>query len=159
QNIREDKGYTYGAYSYAANAALFGAIVTQTEVRNEVTAATVKEIFYEIDRIVNEPISEEELSLHRQYLAGNYLLSLERASVIAQRVQEIDIYGLEGDYYQKYVTELAGVNSVRGQELAAAHIKPNDLVIAIVGKADEIKEGLMAYGPVTVYDEDFQVIE
>ena len=77
QNLREDKGYTYGAGSYSANAAKFGAIVSYADVRNDVTADAVKEIFYELQRIGDEPIPESELEIYKKYLSGNYMLSLE----------------------------------------------------------------------------------
>ncbi len=159
QNLREDKGYTYGAGTYAANAAKAGAIVTYSDVRNEVTADAVGEIFNELNRIREEPIPEAELEMHKKYLAGNYMLSLERATTIAQYVQEIDIYNLAPDYYRTYVAQLMSVTPEMGLELAEKYLLPDRSMIAIVGKREEVGESLERFGPVTVYDEKLETGE
>lgn len=157
QNLREDKGYTYGASTYPANAARFGAIVTTTSARNEVTGGAVKEILNELKRIREKPIPEPELSMHRRYLAGNYMLSLESPLSTAQRVQEIDVYGLDEDHYRRYVEELLSVDSELAQELAREHLTASQCVVAVVGKAKEVAPTLSELGPVTLYDEDLKV--
>lgn len=159
QNLREDKGYTYGAGSYAANAAKMGAIVSYSDVRNEVTAPAIGEIFNELDRIRDEPIPEAELDMHKKYLAGNYMLSLERATTIAQNVQEIDIYDLAPDYYQTYVSQLMSVTPELAQKLARKYLRPGNSAIAIVGKRDEIGESLEQFGEITVYNEKLETVE
>lgn len=157
QNLREDKGYTYGAGAYSANAAKLGAIVSYADVRNDVTADAIKEIFHELRRIRQEPIPEEELGMHQKYLAGNYMLSLERPLTIARLVQEIDVYDLAPDYYQTYVTQLMSVTPELAAELANKYILPDQSVVAVVGKREEIGESLEAIGEVTVYNELLEV--
>ncbi len=159
QNLREDKGYTYGAGAYAANAAKQGAIVAYSDVRNEVTADAVSEIFNELRRIREEPIPEAELEMHKKYLAGNYMLSLESPLTIARLVQEIDIYELAPDYYQTYVSQLMSVTPELAGELARKYILPEKSVIGIVGKGEEIAESLEVLGTVTVYDSDLELKE
>jgi zinc protease len=159
QNLREDKGYTYGAGTYAANAAKAGAIVTYSDVRNEVTGDAVGEIFNELNRIREEPIPEAELEMHKKYLAGNYMLSLERATTIAQYVQEIDIYDLAPDYYQSYVTQLMSVTPELAQSLARKYLLPERSMIAVVGKREEIGESLERFGEITVYDEKLETVD
>ncbi len=155
RNLREDKGYTYGAFSYAANAARFGAIVTSVEVRNEVTEDAVRQILLELERIGE--IEESELSLHKRYLTGNYILSLESAGATASRVQEIDIYGLEPSFYRDYVGRLANMTSESAEALALRRVESENLVVAIVGDAASIAPALEQFGPVTVYDDRFEV--
>ena len=157
QNLREDKGYTYGAGSYSANAAKFGAIVSYADVRNDVTADAVKEIFYELQRIGDEPIPESELEMHKKYLSGNYMLSLERPLTIAQLVQEIDVYDLDPDHYRSYVAQMMSVTPDLAEELASKYIRPESSVVAVVGKWSEIGNTLKEAWPVTVYDEDLKV--
>jgi len=159
QNLREDKGYTYGCYSYAANAARFGAIVTSAEVRNEVTAAAVKEMLFELDRIKSDPIGEAELSMHRQYLSGNYLLSLENPLTTARRVQEIEVYGLKPNHFRDYVSKLVSIDQAAAQNIASKHIESDDLVIAVVGNAAQIAESLAEIGPIVFYNEKLEVID
>lgn len=158
-NLREDKGYTYGAYSFAANAAHSGAIVTAVEVRNEVTADAVREILHELRRIQEEPIPEPELSRHQKYLGGSYIISLESADTIATRVQEIDIYDLDPNFYRDYVTRLSELNPQKLKALAESRIEADDLVIAVVGNASEIAEPLSQLGPVTIYNDRLEVVE
>ncbi len=157
QNLREDKGYTYGAGAYAANAAKLGAIVTYSDVRNEVTADAISEIFNELNRIREEPIPEAELEMHKKYLAGNYMLSLESPLTIARLVQEIDIYGLAPDYYQTYVSQLMSVTPDLAGDLANKYILPDASIIGVVGKREEIGASLEALGKVTVYDDSLEV--
>ncbi len=156
QNLREDKGYTYGAGSYAASAAKVGAIISYSDVRNEVTADAIGEIFHELDRIRDEPIPEAELEMHKKYLAGNYMLSLERPTTIAQKVLEIDIYGLAPDYYQTYVAQLMSVTPELAKELANKYILPQESVIAVVGKREEIGDSLEQLGEVTIYNDKLE---
>ncbi len=159
QNLREDKGYTYGAGSYAANAAKMGAIISYADVRNEVTADAVSEIFKELNRIRDEPIPESELDMHKKYLAGNYMLSLERPMTIARNVQEIDVYGLASDYYQTYVSQLMSVTPELALELANKYLHPSKSLIAIVGKRSEVGKSLEAFGELTIYDEKLEIQE
>jgi zinc protease len=156
QNLREDKGYTYGAGSYAANAAKMGAIVSYADVRNEVTADAAREIFNELNRIRDEPIPSAELEMHKKYLAGNYMLSLERPMTIAQSVQEIDVYGLAPNYYQTYVSQLMSVTPETAKELAQRYILPQDSLIVVVGKREEIEDSLAKFGELTVYNEKLE---
>lgn len=157
QNLREDKGYTYGAGAYSANAAKLGAIISYADVRNEVTADAVKEIFNELNRIREEPIPVAELEMHQKYLAGNYMLSLEQPLTIARLVQEIDVYDLAPDYYQTYVSQLMSVTPELATKLANKYILPDKSIVAVVGKREEIGESLQAIGSITVYDEKLNV--
>ena len=157
QNLREDKGFTYGAGAYSANAAKLGAIISYADVRNEVTADAVKEIFNELNRIREEPIPVAELEMHQKYLAGNYMLSLEQPLTIARLVQEIDVYGLARDYYQTYVSQLMSVTPELAAELANKYVLPENSIVAVVGKREEIAESLQAIGRITVYDEKLNV--
>ncbi len=157
QNLREDKGFTYGAGAYSANAAKLGAIISYADVRNEVTADAVKEIFNELNRIREEPILASELEMHQKYLAGNYMLSLEQPMTIARLVQEIDVYGLAPNYYQTYVAQLMSVTPELAAELANKYVLPEKSIVAVVGMREEIAESLQAIGRVTVYDEKLNV--
>jgi len=94
--------------------------------------------------------------MHKKYLAGNYMLSLERPMTIAQNVQEIDVYGLAPDYYQTYVTQMMSVTPELALVLANKYLHPNKSVIGIVGKREEVGESLERFGDVTIYDEKLE---
>jgi predicted Zn-dependent peptidase len=155
-NLREKHGYTYGSYSMFSAKKLGGTFAATAQVRNAVTGAAVEEILAELKRIHAEPIPENELALQRNYLIGNFLMSVENDERTAQRQQEIDLYGLPVDYYKTYAAKLAALTPEKAAELAKKTIDPDDLVIVVVGEAKEIVPQLEKFGKVTVYDTDLK---
>lgn len=153
-NLREKHGYTYGSYSGFLARKLGGTFSATAQVRNEVTGAAVGEILAELKRISAEPIPEQELALQRNFLVGNFLMSVENDQRTAERRQEVDLYGLPEDYYKTYAAKLAAVTPERAQELARKYISPENLLVIVVGEAKEIVPQLEKYGKVTVYDTD-----
>ena len=117
-NLREKHGFTYGAYSSFSLRRLGGAFSATAEVRNAVTGPAITEILNELTRISAEPIPEPEVKLQRQYLAGNFLLSLENDERTAERVQETELYGLPADFYKTYAKRLVAVTPEKASELA-----------------------------------------
>lgn len=159
QNLREKNGFTYGASSRFALLQTGGVFSASSDVRNEVTEGAVREILNEVNRIRDTPIEEKELKMQRDYLAGNYLLSLESPTTTAARVQEMEFYGLPGDYYRNYAKRVTGVTPARAQELARKYLRDEGLTIVAVGEAKQVKPMLEKIAPVTVYDTDLKPIE
>ncbi|RFC45219.1 MAG: putative Zn-dependent peptidase [Verrucomicrobia bacterium] len=157
QNLRETHGWTYGAYSAFDPRREAGSFEASAETRNEVTAPAVTEILKEIDRLCKEPAPETELALQREYNIGNYLLSLEKSDRTAQRVQDIDLYGLPQDFYKTYARRMGAVTPPLMQATAQAHLDTDNICIVVVGEAKDIKSSLEAFGPVTVYDTDLKI--
>ncbi len=158
QNLREKHGWTYGAYSAFDYLKLAGAFEATAETRNEVTAPAIAETIKEIARLRDEPVPEKELELQRQYNVGNYLLSLENAGRVAQRVQDIDLYGLPSDFYKHYAKRMAAATPESTQELAKKYLHPDQAQIIVVGEAKEIKPELEKFGKVFVYDTDLKPV-
>ena len=156
QNLREKHGWTYGAYSSFAPMELAGAFQASAETRNEVTHLALTEILKEMQRLRTEPIPDKELELQRQYNVGNYLLSLESAARTAQRVQDIDLYGLPTDYYKHYAKEMAAVTPALAQDLAKKYFDSENSMIVIVGEGKEVRPELEKLGKVTVYDTELK---
>ena len=137
---------------------LGGTFQASAEVRNTVTLPAVQEILNEIKRIDDEPVPDPELGMQREYLAGNYLLSLESAGRTAARVQEIDLYKLPVDYYKTYAGRVSTVSAEKIKALADKYFGSTDgWTVVVVGEAKEIREPLEKLGPVTVYDTDLKV--
>ena len=155
-NLREKHGFTYGSSSGFAAKKLGGAFSATAEVRNEVTGSAVEEILKELKRISSEPIPESELSLQRNFVAGNFLMSIENERRMGERLQEVDLYGLPADFYKTYAKKVTGLTPQKATELAKKYIDPNDLVIVVVGEAKEIVPQLEKFGKVTVYDTDLK---
>ena len=155
-NLREKHAFTYGSYSGFSAKKLGGVFAATAEVRNAVTGPAVQEILNELQRISAEPIPENELALQRNYLIGNFLMSVENDQRTAERLQEIDLYGLPEDYYKTYAAKLAALTPEKASELAKQYILPKDLVIIVVGEAKEIAPQVEKFGKVTVYDTDLR---
>ncbi len=158
QNLREKHGWTYGAYSAFGMNKFGGSFEASAETRNEVTIPAIKETLAEMKRLRDEPVPDAELELQRQYNIGNYLLSLENASRNAQRVQDIDLYGLAPDYYKRYAKRMEAVTPSIAQQLAQQYISVENVAICVVGEAKEIKAELEKIGKVIVYDTDLKPV-
>ncbi len=156
QNLREKHGWTYGAYSAFDMNRFGGDFSASAETRNEVTAPAIVETMKEITRLRDEPVPDAELELQRQYNIGNYLLSLENSSRIAQRVQDIELYGLPADFYKTYARRMAAVDAAKVGELAKKYMSTENVAIIVVGEAKDIQPELEKIGKVTVYDQDLQ---
>lgn len=158
QNLREKHGWTYGAYSSFGMNRYAGEFTAGAETRNAVTLPAIQETLKEIQRMRDEVVPEEELSLQRQYNVGNYLLSLENSGRIAQRVQDIDLYGLPTDYYKTYARRMGAVTGAQVQELSKKYLTTENLVIVVVGEGKEIKPELEKLGKVFVYDQQLKPV-
>ena len=159
QNLREKHGWTYGAYSAFAMNRYGGAFQASAETRNEATAPAIKETLAEMKRLRDEPVPDGELELQRQYNVGNYLLSLESAGRTAQRVQDIELYGLPVDFYKRYAARMAGVTSDQIQALAKSYLSLENLAIVVVGEAKQIQPELEKIGKVIVYDTELKLVK
>lgn len=141
-NLREAHGYTYGASSYYDWRRGPGPFVVSTAVQSDVTAPALKEIFSEIDRIRSEKISEEELSLARDYLDGVFPIRYETTTAIASALANIVIYGLSPDYYDTYRRHVTQITTDDVLKAAKDHLHPDQLQTVIVGDAGGIKDSV-----------------
>ncbi len=115
-NIREDKGYTYGIHSHIENHLQTSAWVISTEAGRDVSEATIKEIYHEMQRLRDEPIGEEELYLVRNHMIGTLLGDLDGPFQIINRWKNYILHGLGGDYFYK---SLDIVKTITAEELQA----------------------------------------
>lgn len=152
RNLREEKGYTYGAYSSLASDELVGKFVATASVRNAVTDSAVTEFLHELHNMRDEPVNQEELDAAKNYITGSFARSLESPQTIASFALNIERYGLDKDYYKNYLKKIADVDQQQVQRVAQKYIQPGQSYIAVVGNADEVKEGLSRFGKVEMYD-------
>src|SRR5438874_11534449 len=141
-NLREAHGYTYGASSFYDWRRGPGPFVVSTAVQSEVTAAALREIFLEIDRIRSERISEEELSLARDYLDRVFPIRYETTAAIASALATLVIYDLPSDYYDTYRNNIRAVTLDAVLEAARRHLHPDQLQTVVVGDARVIRDSL-----------------
>lgn len=155
QNLREDKAYTYGAYSRLSNDERIGHFTASTQVRTSVSDSAVNEILYEMRRIQNERVSDEDLELTKNMMTGSFSRSLEDPQTVANFALNIARYNLPADYYQTYLQKLADVTAGDVQEMANKYLRPENAIIIAVGEADKIAETMANFaadGKVKRYD-------
>jgi predicted Zn-dependent peptidase len=137
-NLREEKGYTYGAYSKFDARRLAGAFEATAEVRTAVTGDSLKEFFYELNRIRDEKVSETELQDAKNFLSGVFPIRAETQEGLTNLIVQQQIYDLPADYLQTYRDR---VNEITIEDVAAAankYVQPEKMAIVIVGDAEEI---------------------
>ena len=132
-NLREARGYTYGAFSGFEWRRGAGPFIVSTAVKSDVTAAAVAEILGEIERIRRDEIGEEELTLATSYLDGVFPIRYETTSAIAAALANLVIHELPDDYYDRYRERVRGVTTRGVLAAARAHLHPDQLRIVVVG--------------------------
>lgn len=151
-NIREQKGYTYGAYSSVAAHRQPGPFAAEAEVRTEVTAPSLEEFLYELNRIRDVKVTDKELKDAKTYIVGSFQLGLETQAGLAQRLLELKLYDLPDNYLETYADKVMAVTPEQIRKVARKVIDNNNIVISIVGDAAKIKQDLQYFAPVEVYD-------
>lgn len=155
QNLREKNAYTYGARSSMSSDELVGNFTARTEVRNSVTDSTVNEILEEMKRLRNEKVDQEDLERVKNYITGSFARSLESPQTVANFALNIARYNLPKDYYKNYLKRLNAVTVDDVQQIAKKYIKPNNVYVLVVGKADEVADNLKRFsvsGKLDYYD-------
>lgn len=131
-NIREDKGYTYGIYSYLQNHLQQSAWVISTEAGRDVSEATVAEVYKEMERLRNEPVDDEELLLVRNYMMGSILGDLDGPFHIINRWKNIILNGLTGQYFYDQINTIKSASSEELQALANKYLQPDQFYELVV---------------------------
>ncbi len=132
-NLREDKGYTYGAYSSTGDDPLVGNFRAYANVRNEVTDSAVTQFMYELKRMAESPLTEKELEDAKMEIAGSFGRALESPQRIASYALNTARYGLDRDFYPNYlkVVQNSSLNDV--SEVARDLITPQNINLIVVG--------------------------
>ena len=153
-NLREDKGYTYGAYSNFGGSKFRGTWVSSSEVRTDVTEGAMKEFMYELNRLRNEPVSAEELDNAKRAIIGSFALSLEQPTTLLQNIITQKLYSLPADYWDIYPQKVSAITAADVQAAAQKYIDLGHLQVVAVGDASKAREILAKYGKVELYDAD-----
>ncbi|MFM7711149.1 MAG: M16 family metallopeptidase [Ferruginibacter sp.] len=131
-NIREDKGYTYGIYSYIQNQLHDTAWIISTEAGKDVCEDTVKEIYAEMHRLCEEAIPEEELSLVRNYMIGTTLSEMDGPFSIMAKWKNMILKGLDEGYFYDTIDTVKRVSADELQAVARRFFKPDNFYELIV---------------------------
>ena len=134
RNIREEKGYTYGIYSAIMPLLHGGHFYISTEVGLDVWKETVKEIFFEIERLKTVPLDSEELTLVQNYLMGVLMSQTDGVFHLASAFQGINSYGMDLDYYEKMSVTIKNATAKQVQEMAQKYFDTEKMSQFVVGK-------------------------
>lgn len=133
QNIREDKGYTYGINSIIISHLKGGHFVIVTEVGSDVCKAAIDEIHKEIKRLREELVSDEELNLVKNYISGEMLRNLDSPFALSESLKGNLPFGLDNSYYQNFIKDLKRVDAEKIKTLANTYFQEEDLKLVVCG--------------------------
>ncbi|QCO67315.2 insulinase family protein [Luteimonas yindakuii] len=145
RNLREDKGYTYGAGSSFGLRAQGGAFQAQADVRNEVTGAAIGEFFKEFEQMRNTVVAADELQRAKRYTAGTYLFQNQLQGAVASALASNWVLGRPADYLSSYVDRTSRVSAEQVQAVAREFFDPKRQSIVVVGDAG-VAAQLAPYG-------------
>ena len=142
-NLREDKGWTYGSYSGISESyKTKGTVIAQAQVRNEVTDSAAVELLMELDKMKNSFVTDEELNSAKAKYTGNFVLSLENPSTIAGFARNIITQKLPEDYYNSFLENINNVTKEDVQKAANNYFLTDNTRVFITGKGSEILESI-----------------
>ena len=137
-NLREEKGYTYGAYTRLDAKKLAGDFEATAEVRTAVTGDSLKEFFYELERIRDEKVADEELADAKSFLTGVFPIRAETQEGLTGLISNQVLYELSDDYLQSYREHIESVTADDVLRVANEYVRPDIAAMVIVGDAKEI---------------------
>lgn len=159
-NLREEKGYTYGAYTRLDTKRRAGDFEATAEVRTSVTGDSVREFFYELDRIRTEQVTEQELVDAKNFLTGVFPIRAETQEGLTNLIVSQQLYDLPQDYLQTYRGNVDAVTVDDVQRVANRYIHPDRLAIVIVGDASEVLPQVRSYAEsIEIFDTEGQRLD
>ena len=153
-NLREEKGYTYGAYSSFTALQYPGPWRAGADVRTEVTDGALTELFNEIRRIRESKVGEAELAETKRSVVAGFALALEQPARVLGFALTRKFYNLADDYWDNYPAKIAAVTADDVQRVAGKYLNPEAMQIVAVGDGRKIKPILEKFGTIEVYDSE-----
>ena len=144
-NIREDKGYTYSPRSSVSVRRLDGRWVQQAAITTDDTAAALKEIYFEINRLRDEAPPEAELKAIQNYMAGIFTLRNSTRGGIINMLNQVDLHGRDDSYLTEYVSRVYALTPGEISRIATLYIRPDDMTLVVVGDRARIGEAMAKY--------------
>ncbi|MGI8742060.1 MAG: lanthionine synthetase LanC family protein, partial [Bryobacteraceae bacterium] len=151
-NLRENKGYTYGAYSVLTASKFRGVWEANAQVRTAVADGSMHEFMSELNRIRDERVSAAELDQIKRALVGTFALSLEQPQTLLQNIVTEKLYGFPADYWDQYPQRVSAVTAGDIQRVARKYVDLDHLQTVVVGDAAQLRAVLAKYGTVEAYD-------
>lgn len=158
-NLREQHGFTYGAYSHITDSPYIGKFSASAAVRNEIADSAVAEILLEMKKIVHDKVGNDELQLAKNQMIGNFINSLEAPEMLASLAIHMDRFGLPKNYYKNYPSEINAITLDAIQQAAKKYIYPDNAYLLVVGKGEGLADKLSEFGAITYFDEDGNALQ
>ena len=144
-NIREQKGYTYSPFSQLSSRYHDAYWAEIADVTTGVTGPSLKEIFYEINRLQKDAPPEAELKGIQDYIAGLFILQNSSRQGIISQLAFADLHNLGDDYLETYVKKIYAVTPEQVQQMAEKHLTTDKMTIVVVGDKSKIADQLTPY--------------
>jgi zinc protease len=160
-NLREVHGYTYGTQSLFVYRRTQGYFLTQGAIRTDVTAPAIMEIFKEMGRMIDAPMTADELKLAKDSQSRSLPGLFETGRRTTDDLADIFVYGLPPDYYAKLPDRLSGVSTGDTEMVAKKYLHPDQMILVCVGDRAKIEPELrkLNLGAIEVRDADGKLIQ
>jgi len=137
KNIREAKGYSYGIRSSLIHQIHDSLWLIGTDVRKEHTSDAIHEIQNEFHKLRTKPIDDDELTMVKNYMLGNFLSSIETSFSLVEIFKEIYFFNLNHDYYDYYIQGINSINPTMIEEIANKYLVDDQFILVTVGGANQ----------------------
>ena len=151
-NIREDKGYTYSPRSGVNPLRQYGYFSVSAAVRNDVVAASLTEIFYELDKLRSVPVPEPELLDAQNYLTGVFSMGLATQSGLLSQISTLALNDLPDDYLETYREKVRALKPEDVMSAARTYFDSANMQIIVVGDRQHIESQAALFGELGIYD-------
>jgi zinc protease len=151
-NIREDKGYTYSPRSGVSPMRQHGYFYVSAAVRNDVVAASLAEIFYEIDKLRSVPVPQPELLDAQNYLTGVFSMGLATQSGLLSQISTLALHELPGDYLETYREKVRALKPEDVIAAARTYFDSANMQIVVVGDRKQIHSQAVLFGELEIYN-------
>jgi zinc protease len=152
RHLREDKGYTYGAYSSLQGSRFRGVWEADTDVRTEVTEPALTDLLDELKQVRETPIPAKEFIEAKRSLVAAFARQLESPATLLQNAITLRRFNLPADYWDRYPERIMAITEADAHAMAKKYLDPSRLQVVAVGNGEAIARALRKLGPVEVYD-------
>jgi zinc protease len=157
-NIREDKGYTYSPRSGVHALRQYGYFSVSAAVRNDVVAASLTEMFYELDKLRSLPVPEPELADARNYLSGVFSMSLATQDGLLSQLATVALNDLPDDYLETYREKVRALTPADLLATARKYFDSANMQIVVVGDRAQIEDQAKLFGDLEIHDAQGQAL-
>ena len=152
QRVRAEKGYTYGIRSYFSPSRINGPFIISTFTPTATTVPVIEEIIKLMEEFTQQGAAAQELQEAKNFFVGSFPLKLETPGQMAREILELELYGIPFAYLSEYPQAILNVSMEKLNNLASLYVQPEDLIIVVVGRAEDFLAALQKMGSVEVME-------